>query len=109
MSGCLEFSLSVCICTTNVRILVRRSRIFPPRRREEREEKRFQKLRVLRVFAVDFLGCGWAALCSSVVSFIRVTIRMPRETVLVVDDERLVRWSLQQKLQQWGYNVSTAE
>src|SRR6058998_2889044 len=34
---------------------------------------------------------------------------MPRETVLVVDDERLVRWSLQQKLQQWGYNVSTAE
>jgi len=40
-----------------------------PRRREEREEKRFQKLRVLRVFAVDFLGCGWAALCTSV--FIR--------------------------------------
>jgi len=27
-----------------------------PRRREERAEKRFQKLRVLRVFAVDFLG-----------------------------------------------------
>src|SRR6266516_1320273 len=53
----------------NVQILVRRSRIFSPRRREEREEKRFQKLRVLRVFAVDFLGCGWAALCSSVVSF----------------------------------------
>jgi len=38
--------------------------------REEREEKRFQKLRALRVFAVDFFGCGWAALCSSVVSFI---------------------------------------
>jgi len=53
-----------------VQILVRRSRIFSPRRREEREEKRFQKLRVLRLFAVDFLGCGWAALCSSVVSFI---------------------------------------
>ncbi len=34
---------------------------------------------------------------------------MPKETVLVVDDERLVRWSLQQKLQQWGYNVSMAE
>jgi len=30
--------------------------------REEREEKRFQKLCVLRVFAVDFLDCGWAAL-----------------------------------------------
>src|SRR5438874_3051796 len=54
----------------NVQILVRRSRIFSPRRREEREEKRFQKLRVLRLFAVDFLGCGWAVLCSSVVSFI---------------------------------------
>jgi len=33
---------------TNLQILVRRSRIFSPRRREEREEKRFQKLRVLR-------------------------------------------------------------
>ena len=54
---------------TNLQILVRRSRIFSPRRREEREEKRFQKLRVLRVFAVDFLGCGYAALCSSVVPF----------------------------------------
>jgi len=61
---------SVFICTTNAQILVRQSRIFSPRRREEREEKRFQKLRVLRVFAVDFFGCGWAALCSSVVSFI---------------------------------------
>jgi two-component system, NtrC family, response regulator AtoC len=34
---------------------------------------------------------------------------MPKETVLVVDDERLVRWSLQQKLEQWGYHVSLAE
>jgi DNA-binding NtrC family response regulator len=34
---------------------------------------------------------------------------MPKETILVVDDERLVRWSLQQKLQQLGYNVSLAE
>ncbi|MFH1575199.1 MAG: sigma-54 dependent transcriptional regulator [Acidobacteriota bacterium] len=34
---------------------------------------------------------------------------MPKETILVVDDERLVRWSLQQKLEQWGYNVSVAE
>src|SRR5688572_12584156 len=34
---------------------------------------------------------------------------MPKETVLVVDDERLVRWSLQQKLQQWGYHDSLAE
>src|SRR5881296_1559797 len=33
--------------------------------REEREEKRFQKLRVLRLFAVDFFGCGCAALCDS--------------------------------------------
>ncbi|PYV08080.1 MAG: DNA-binding response regulator, partial [Acidobacteria bacterium] len=34
---------------------------------------------------------------------------MPRETILVVDDERLVRWSLQQKLEHWGYHVSLAE
>jgi two-component system, NtrC family, response regulator AtoC len=34
---------------------------------------------------------------------------MPKETILVIDDERLVRWSLQQKLEQWGYNVSLAE
>jgi DNA-binding NtrC family response regulator len=34
---------------------------------------------------------------------------MPKETILVVDDERLVRWSLQQKLEQWSYHVSVAE
>lgn len=34
---------------------------------------------------------------------------MPKETILVVDDERLLRWSLQQKLEQWGYHVSLAE
>ncbi len=34
---------------------------------------------------------------------------MPKELILVVDDERLVRWSLQQKLEQWGYHVSLAE
>jgi two-component system response regulator AtoC len=34
---------------------------------------------------------------------------MPKETILVVDDERLVRWSLQQKLEHWGYHVSLAE
>ncbi len=34
---------------------------------------------------------------------------MPKETILVVDDERLVRWSLQQKLVQWGYHAVLAE
>jgi two-component system, NtrC family, response regulator AtoC len=34
---------------------------------------------------------------------------MPKETILVVDDERLVRWALQQKLEQWGYHVNLAE
>lgn len=34
---------------------------------------------------------------------------MPKETILIVDDERIVRWTLQQKLAQWGYHVSLAE
>lgn len=28
---------------------------------------------------------------------------MPREKVLIVDDENLLRWSLRQKVQEWGY------
>src|ERR1700741_4617085 len=34
---------------------------------------------------------------------------MPTEKILVVDDERLVRWSLRQKCEEWGYHVSEAE
>jgi DNA-binding NtrC family response regulator len=34
---------------------------------------------------------------------------MPSEKVLIVDDERLVRWSLRQKCEEWGYQVSEAE
>src|SRR5690242_15127999 len=33
---------------------------------------------------------------------------MPRTKVLVIDDEKLVRWSLQQKLTHEGYEVETA-
>ena len=34
---------------------------------------------------------------------------MPTEKILVVDDERLVRWSLRQKCEEWGYHVIEAE
>ncbi len=34
---------------------------------------------------------------------------MPTEKILVVDDERLVRWSLRQKCEEWGYQVVEAE
>lgn len=34
---------------------------------------------------------------------------MPKQTILVVDDERLIRWSVKQKLEHWGYQVSEAE
>src|SRR5499425_1671639 len=33
---------------------------------------------------------------------------MPVEKILVVDDERLVRWSLRQKCEEWGYQVTEA-
>jgi len=34
---------------------------------------------------------------------------MPIEKVLIVDDEKLVRWSLRQKCEEWGYHVVEAE
>jgi two-component system, NtrC family, response regulator AtoC len=34
---------------------------------------------------------------------------MADETILIVDDEKLVRWSLCQKYQEWGYTVFEAE
>jgi two-component system, NtrC family, response regulator AtoC len=34
---------------------------------------------------------------------------MPPEKILIIDDERLVRWSLRQKCEEWGYHVSEAE
>lgn len=34
---------------------------------------------------------------------------MPRENILIVDDEKLIRWSMRQKLGSWGYQVSEAE
>ncbi|MEW5976178.1 MAG: sigma-54 dependent transcriptional regulator [Acidobacteriota bacterium] len=33
---------------------------------------------------------------------------MPRETILVVDDEKLVRWSVKQKMEAWNYQVVEA-
>ncbi|HUU45071.1 MAG TPA: sigma-54 dependent transcriptional regulator [Acidobacteriota bacterium] len=32
-----------------------------------------------------------------------------KRTILVVDDEKLIRWSLDSKLRSWGYEVETAE
>jgi two-component system, NtrC family, response regulator AtoC len=34
---------------------------------------------------------------------------MPVEKIMVVDDERLVRWSLRQKCEEWGYHVIEAD
>jgi DNA-binding NtrC family response regulator len=34
---------------------------------------------------------------------------MLSEKILIVDDERLVRWSLRQKCEEWGYQVTEAE
>ncbi len=34
---------------------------------------------------------------------------MPGDKIMVVDDERLVRWSLRQKCEEWGYQVIEAE
>ena len=34
---------------------------------------------------------------------------MPTEKILIVDDERLVRWSLRQKCEEWGYHVIEAD
>jgi two-component system, NtrC family, response regulator AtoC len=34
---------------------------------------------------------------------------MPAEKIMIVDDERLVRWSLRQKCEEWGYHVIEAD
>ena len=34
---------------------------------------------------------------------------MPRANILIVDDEKLIRWSMKQKLESWNYDVVEAE
>lgn len=34
---------------------------------------------------------------------------MPRENVLIVDDEKLIRWSMRQKLESWNYQITEAQ
>lgn len=34
---------------------------------------------------------------------------MAKQKILIVDDERLLRWSLRRKCEEWGYNVEEAE
>src|SRR5450759_1905909 len=34
---------------------------------------------------------------------------MPVDKIMIVDDERLVRWSLRQKCEEWGYQVVEAD
>ncbi|MGA3105871.1 MAG: sigma-54 dependent transcriptional regulator [Terriglobales bacterium] len=34
---------------------------------------------------------------------------MPSQKIMIVDDERLVRWSLRQKCEEWGYQVVEAD
>src|SRR5450631_1599218 len=34
---------------------------------------------------------------------------MPAEKIMIVDDERLVRWSIRQKCEEWGYQVIEAD
>ena len=36
-------------------------------------------------------------------------VEMPTEKILIVDDERLVRWALKHKCEEWGYQALEAE